>query len=85
MSILKSRVYKEKIGRTRANFQVLLENVGHFHIDGVLRHNCCHICLRTDDARVTLPHPKHNTSLSDEEQVWDVSGIGIREPEKDLK
>ena len=27
---------------------------------------------------------KPNTPLSDEEQVWDVSGIGIREPEKDL-
>ena len=53
--------------------------------NGVLRHNCCHICLRTDDARVTLPHPKHNTPLSDEEQVWDVSGIVIGEPEKDLK
>ena len=37
MSILKSRVYKEKIGRARANFQVLLENVGHFDFHGVLR------------------------------------------------
>ena len=26
---------------------------------------------------------KPNTPLSDEEQVWDVIGIGIREPEKD--
>ena len=33
------------------------------------------------------PHrtQKPNTPLSDEEQVWDVTGIGIREPEKDLK
>ena len=28
---------------------------------------------------------KPNTPLSDEEQVWDVSSIEIREPEKDLK
>ena len=32
MSILKSRVHKEKIDRPRANFQVLLENVEHFDI-----------------------------------------------------
>ena len=32
----------KKIGRARANFQVLLENVGHFNIDSVLRHICCH-------------------------------------------
>ena len=33
------------------------------------------------------PHcaQKPNTPLSNEEQVWDVRGIGIREPEKDLK
>ena len=33
------------------------------------------------------PHraQKPNTPLSDEEQVWDVRSIGIREPEKDLK
>ena len=33
------------------------------------------------------PHraQKPNTPLSNEEQVWDVRGTGIREPEKDLK
>ena len=36
MATLKSKVRKEKIDRARANFQVLLENVGHFDIDSVL-------------------------------------------------
>ena len=67
MLILKSKVYKENIGRARANFQIWLENVGHFDIDSVLRRICCHICFRADYVRVnTTPKTQYATF---EEQV----------------
>ena len=85
MSILKSRVYKEKIGRGRTNFQVLLENVGLLIL--MAFYGTIVAIYAWGQTMPGLPYrtQKPNTPLSDEEQVWDVSGIGIREPEKDLK
>ena len=45
------------------------------------------VILASGQPMSVSPHRarKHNTPLSNEEQVWDMRGIGIREPEKDLK
>ena len=59
MSILKSKVYKEKICRARANFQVLLENLGHFDIDSVLRHICCHTGCPKKMYHICFAHSFH--------------------------
>ena len=77
MAILKSKVQEENIGRARANFHALLENVGHFDNDSVLRHIWCHICLRADYVRVTHRARNHNTPLKNEEQVSVTFEFGI--------
>ena len=60
--IKKSQDFTKEIVRTCSKFRAFLKIAGHFDIQRVSCHFCCHLCLSLDDCVHFIGQGAHNTS-----------------------